>query len=205
MGSCNPKVLGRSKLSIACALVGALFATSASATVYSVDIKADTGEIIGDLTVMGTTVTDFTGTASGFGTVGCCDDDGPVTLGASGIYGPSFVGDNQWGSAPYYVSSGDGTSGGGLLLTNGTFNFRVYDYVDTFNNYGDQLAWFVSSGYNPAIITVSATISMSETPLPVALPLFASGLGALGLFGWRKKRKTGEALVAAVSNPASGF
>jgi hypothetical protein len=28
------------------------------------------------------------------------------------------------------------------------------------------------------------------TPLPAALPLFASGLGALGLFGWRRKRKS---------------
>ena len=109
------------------------------------------------------------------------------------------------GQRPLLCFQRYGTSGGGLLLTNGTFNFRVYDYVDTFNNYGDQLAWFVSSGYNPAIITVSATISMSEHPLPAALPLFASGLGALGLFGWRKKRKTGEALGAAVSNPASGF
>jgi hypothetical protein len=27
------------------------------------------------------------------------------------------------------------------------------------------------------------------TPLPAALPLFASGLGAIGFFGWRKKRK----------------
>jgi hypothetical protein len=30
----------------------------------------------------------------------------------------------------------------------------------------------------------------SATPLPAALPLFASGLGALGLLGWRRKRKT---------------
>jgi hypothetical protein len=29
----------------------------------------------------------------------------------------------------------------------------------------------------------------SETPLPAALPLFASGLGAFGLIGWRRKRK----------------
>jgi hypothetical protein len=30
---------------------------------------------------------------------------------------------------------------------------------------------------------------VSDTPLPAALPLFATGLGALGLLGWRRKRK----------------
>jgi hypothetical protein len=28
-----------------------------------------------------------------------------------------------------------------------------------------------------------------EIPLPAALPLFATGLGGLGLFGWRGKRR----------------
>lgn len=37
--------------------------------------------------------------------------------------------------------------------------------------------------------------SLNQTPLPGALPLLASGLGAMGLLGWRKKRKT--AVVAA--------
>ena len=36
---------------------------------------------------------------------------------------------------------------------------------------------------------------VSTTPLPAALPLFATGLGALGLLGWRRKRKA--AAVAA--------
>jgi hypothetical protein len=31
---------------------------------------------------------------------------------------------------------------------------------------------------------------VSTTPLPAALPLFAGGLGAMGLFGWRRKKKT---------------
>jgi hypothetical protein len=31
-------------------------------------------------------------------------------------------------------------------------------------------------------------IEFAVTPLPATLPLFATGLGALGLFGWRKKR-----------------
>jgi hypothetical protein len=30
---------------------------------------------------------------------------------------------------------------------------------------------------------------LTATPLPAALPLFATGLGALGLLGWRRKRK----------------
>jgi hypothetical protein len=30
-------------------------------------------------------------------------------------------------------------------------------------------------------------------PLPAALPLFATGLGALGLLGWRRKRKASVA------------
>jgi hypothetical protein len=38
-------------------------------------------------------------------------------------------------------------------------------------------------------------ITNATTPLPAALPLFATGLGALGLLGWRRKRK-GAALVA---------
>lgn len=31
--------------------------------------------------------------------------------------------------------------------------------------------------------------SLSTTPLPGALPLFAAGVGLIGLFGWRRKRK----------------
>ena len=30
---------------------------------------------------------------------------------------------------------------------------------------------------------------VGAVPLPAALPLFATGLGVLGLLGWRRKRK----------------
>jgi hypothetical protein len=38
---------------------------------------------------------------------------------------------------------------------------------------------------------------VSATPIPGALPLFASGLGAMGFFGWRRKRKIPAATATA--------
>jgi hypothetical protein len=35
----------------------------------------------------------------------------------------------------------------------------------------------------------SVTPEVASTPLPAALPLFATGLGALGFLGWRRKRR----------------
>ena len=39
------------------------------------------------------------------------------------------------------------------------------------------------------VSTDITTSSVVTTPLPAALPLFATGLGSLGLLGWRRKRK----------------
>src|SRR3974390_1894208 len=38
-------------------------------------------------------------------------------------------------------------------------------------------------------VSVAFTPPVSSVPLPATLPLFATGLGALGLLGWRRKRK----------------
>jgi hypothetical protein len=43
---------------------------------------------------------------------------------------------------------------------------------------------YVEANGLPAVLDMEVT----ATPLPAALPLFASGLGALGLLGWRRKR-----------------
>jgi hypothetical protein len=37
----------------------------------------------------------------------------------------------------------------------------------------------------------------AATPLPGAMPLFATGLGLVGMFGWRRKRKNASAIAAA--------
>ena len=52
---------------------------------------------------------------------------------------------------------------------------------------------------NQRRLSGAACVQIGEattTPLLATLPLFATGLGALGLLGWRKKRKT-AALTSA--------
>ena len=39
------------------------------------------------------------------------------------------------------------------------------------------------------IDSVTGDATFTATPLPAALPLFATGIGGLGLLGWRRKRK----------------
>jgi hypothetical protein len=41
-----------------------------------------------------------------------------------------------------------------------------------------------------------ALATLSPVPVPAALPLFVSGLGGLGLFGWRRRTKTTAARAA---------
>jgi len=47
-------------------------------------------------------------------------------------------------------------------------------------------AWFTDV---PPINLPKALITADVIPVPPALPLFATGLGALGLLGWRRKKK----------------
>jgi hypothetical protein len=50
---------------------------------------------------------------------------------------------------------------------------------------------------NASGLLVAGVPPTTTTPLPAALPLFASGLGALGLLGWRRKRKARASLLGA--------
>ena len=46
------------------------------------------------------------------------------------------------------------------------------------------------TGIAPPDADIIATVgTVTTTPLPTALPLFATGLGTLGLLGWRRTRK----------------
>jgi hypothetical protein len=51
---------------------------------------------------------------------------------------------------------------------------------------GDHAEFVPSQAFNNTAGSWSAPVS--TVPLPATLPLFASGLGALGLLGWRRKK-----------------
>lgn len=68
----------------------------------------------------------------------------------------------------------------------------IFYFANTLSNTPDNLTnmWLSISntefGYADSF---SGGVAPAETPLPAALPLFAAGLGALGLLGRRRKRK----------------
>lgn len=81
-----------------------------------------------------------------------------------------------------------------LILTKAAGSTNVYGSYRIDGGTAQSLANFVGI-YNgedltrPEFYATSATV----TPLPAALPLFASGAGVLGFFGLRRKKKTAKA------------
>jgi hypothetical protein len=68
--------------------------------------------------------------------------------------------------------------------------FTFVGFEDTAGFIGSALV--TDTDLNSTVVTVDNLIS-NPTPLPATLPLFAGGLGALGLLGWRRKRKNADA------------
>jgi hypothetical protein len=93
----------------------------------------------------------------------------------------------------------DFTIGTEILWTQGDSPFSNYALVTNISVTGAAVLGLInlqipsfSTTAGSLFITASTstfTAVLSEVPLPGALPLFATGLGALGLLGWRRKRK----------------
>jgi hypothetical protein len=63
-------------------------------------------------------------------------------------------------------------------------------FLDIFAGSGEAITSLVLTGPTNAFeVDNFAATPVSATPLPAALPLFATGLGALGLLGWRRNRR----------------
>lgn len=101
---------------------------------------------------------------------------------------PCLAADEYAHAAGNLLSTTTFTSTGTVTQTAPTPTFATTPYVTTLVYTFD----FTAVDGN-----VTAGIDLSTTPIPAALPLFASGLGAMGLFGWRRKRKHTTAIAAA--------
>ncbi|HWY88018.1 MAG TPA: hypothetical protein VNX28_14900 [Gemmataceae bacterium] len=88
-----------------------------------------------------------------------------------------------------------------LLFQKENFNFFVggaFEYQVFFGQgipYSGGSVQDAPLQYGPEFATITVSDFSPATPLPAALPLFATGLGALGLLGWRRKRKADIAAV----------
>jgi hypothetical protein len=75
--------------------------------------------------------------------------------------------------------------------------YNVYDNGYPNAQLSTTASYDVNTPFNGTYsITEITSGSSSATPLPAALPLFATGLGALGLLGWRRKRKAAAIATA---------
>jgi hypothetical protein len=119
-----------------------------------------------------------------------------------------------------YIGSNTGPGAfflGYLTGTNNAFSFTSFDVsspayaamlaagleVWIAINTGSQLdptgtdGWLVS--LSKSVLTTDGASpgdpNPGTTPVPAALPLFATGLGAMGLLGWRRKKKAATAAV----------
>jgi len=88
-----------------------------------------------------------------------------------------------------FYSGINGTGSLLLSLTGSNLLIQAFGHDLLQINFGNQF-------FQSIVLTTSSNafeytdLQVSSVPIPPALPLFATGLGALGLLGWRRKRKT---------------
>jgi hypothetical protein len=83
-----------------------------------------------------------------------------------------------------------------LTIVGGT-TLSILDGTSIWNIVVDPLTIGPNAGGSmPGYLYAQVSDPPNATPLPAALPLFATGLGVMGLFGWRRKRKASVAVAA---------
>jgi hypothetical protein len=170
-------------LFIACSLALTMGGTNATTFDWSITGEFENGN--GTLIASGSggalTVTSISGTISSVESIfGPFDIIGPLAPGSTYASLP-VPGDNLL----FYPAAS--------LVDSSGISFSVeqaaapgQQFMDIFFTGGHYLLLRSNSSANA--ITISVSPEISSTPLPAAFLLFASGLGALGLLGWRRKK-----------------
>lgn len=129
------------------------------------------------------------------------------------IFGTEFMYGNTWTTGDIYgVPWGNQnallqweTFKGGTMVSSGDVSFLAMGTIVGFSDsvgFDELLVRSIVNGDTSlqAIALDNLNVQLSApnaVPLPAALPLFATGVGALGLLGWRRKRKNAAAIAAA--------
>jgi hypothetical protein len=122
-------------------------------------------------------------------TVSVGDTQITITNNAAGAFCPNGVSaDCTPGNFSGYVFSYTGAPDITNVTAGGSADFQPVKLTFTADSITVNVAGDILAVGDQLILDVT-TGTVSQTPLPATLPLFATGLGALGLLGWRRKRK----------------
>jgi hypothetical protein len=120
------------------------------------------------------------------GTLTCSSSTGPSDC----LYwNPKGVTLNSPGDGSTYSGTGEGD--------HQSTTPSVTDLVTLSDGASFDVSFFDAQDWDITPGVSFTNIHPTPTPLPAALPLFAGGLSAMGLLGWRRKRKNAAALAAA--------
>jgi hypothetical protein len=126
----------------------------------------------------------------------------PVGINVNGFFDVTAIGGSGSGNAVLPCGFGIGACVGGGTSHAGSFNFEtsavnsgtitIHLTAENGTTWSNAFAVLVpnSNGWEAADNMAGSPQALGvATPLPAALPLFATGIGGLGLLGWRRKRK----------------
>lgn len=128
----------------------------------------------------------------------------PVGINVSGAYEVTSITNSGTGNGATLPCTDPGTCSGGNTSHAGSFNFETSAVTSSTitiditatggNTWADAAAVLTANtdGWEAADNMAGTPQDLgyySATPLPAALPLFFTGLGGLGLLGWRRKRQ----------------
>jgi hypothetical protein len=112
----------------------------------------------------------------------------PVSA-VGGILNWAVHGVLNYGSPSISVYDSSHTLIESLLLSSNNLNLVAPNSFYGFQESTANISYFVLTDGYIGLRDLTVGQAVATTPLPAALPLFATGLGALGLLGWLRKRK----------------